>query len=244
MASDPVIYVADAGSFSKGTFHWVSSLNTGVSSSNPTQLASSIAEDMKNQTPVVLGYESPLFMPSEENVEQLGRARLGETDCETGSRPFNAGAGASVLATGLQSLAWVLHRIKQLHPCATATTRWQDFKDGKYQLFVWEAFVSGSEKAHPPSHMGDAALAISAFQQVMTGQDNPTRISNKNVFSLAGAAVIWAGLSSDLHVLSEPCVVLRPIYSKEEARQRLGDYRRRQAAASAEKKAKKRKADR
>jgi hypothetical protein len=49
---------------------------------------------------------------------------------------------------------------------AMTSTLWDDFRSGACQLFVWEAFVSGSEKAYPPSHSGDAALAISAFLQV------------------------------------------------------------------------------
>jgi hypothetical protein len=57
---------------------------------------------------------------------------------------------------------------------AMTSTLWDDFRSGACQLFVWEAFVSGSEKAYPPSHSGDAALAISAFLQVSSNNDNPT----------------------------------------------------------------------
>jgi hypothetical protein len=235
MARELVIYVADAGSAAKGNFHWVSSRDVAVSSPDPVGLARAIADDMKKGVPVALGYESPLFLPVEVEKNRLGCARNGETDPETGSRPFNAGAGASVLATGLQSLAWVLREIKRLERTATATTRWDAFRTGQYQLFVWEAFVSGSEKAYPSSHAGDAALAIAAFQQVMSGDTNPTRMPSASALSLAGAAVVWAGLSPDLSLLSEPCVVLRPLFPQDEARRRFDEYRGRQAKAKAEK---------
>lgn len=236
---DLVIYVADAGSVSKKNFHWVNSRNSAESSLDPRALARAVSDDLKLGTRVALGYESPLFVPAESNPDSLGCARDGECQEATGNRPFTAGAGAAVLATGIQSLAWVLREIKNSVPNATASTRWADFRAGTCQLFVWEAFVSGSEKAYPPSHSGDAALAIAAFQQVRSNEKNPTRVRCPAAFSLAGAAVIWSGLSRDLGLLAEPCVVLRPLFSMQEAQGRLVGYKLRQseaARAKAEKK--------
>src|SRR4051812_21775084 len=108
MAVEFLVYVADAGSVSKGNFHWVSSRNLEQSSLDPQGLAEAIAEDLNAGTRVALGYESPLFIPANSNPALLGCARDGECQEETGNRPFTAGAGAAVFATGIQSLTWVL----------------------------------------------------------------------------------------------------------------------------------------
>jgi len=231
MDDDPAIYVADAGSVSRGNFHWVNSRNIENSSTDPVELASAIADDLIRGSRVSLGYESPLFVPLLEDPYSLGRSRTGECQEETGNRPFTAGAGAAVLATGIQSLAWVLREIKRRAPSTTTSTRWSDFHNSQCRLFVWEAFVSGSEKASPLSHAGDAALAISAFLQVSSDGDNPTRIACPSAFSLAGAAIVASGLSDDVGLLTEPCVVLRPIFSTEESKRRLTEYKQRQANA-------------
>lgn len=236
MPFDPVVYVADAGSVSKGNFHWVCSNDLAVSSQDPAVLAKAIAKDLSNNCPVALGYESPLFVPCEDDQRRLGRARPGEINEATGSRSFNAGAGASVLATGIQSLAWVLNRIRKLHSDASATTNWEEFATGRSKLFVWEAFVTGSEKAFPPSHSGDARLAIEAFHHAMQSMGNASRIKCNMAFSLAGAAILYSGLSKDLALLQTPCVVLRPVFSAEDSASRISGWKQRQIELKAAKK--------
>lgn len=223
---DLTIYVADAGSVSKGNFHWVTSTDLSVSSTDPLALAKAVATGIANNEIVALGYESPLFVPLPGESDQLGKARDGEVEKAIGSKPFNAGAGASVFATGIQSLAWVLKEVKKLSPCAVGSTRWKDFQNKKCSLFLWEAFVTGSEKAYPPSHAGDAALAIKGFRKSLH-LPNPTRIRCERAFSLGAAALIQAGLTDDLNLLNEPCVVVRPIFSDSESKQRLKSYKRR-----------------
>lgn len=236
MASEPVVYVVDAGSVSKGNFHWVSSGSADNSSDDPSRLAESIVSDLQANRRVALGYESPLFVPCDVAAEKLGKARIGECEKATGSRPFNAGAGASILATGIQSLAWVLRRVKALNNDVAATTVWREFEQGDALIFVWEAFVSGSEKAYPPSHAGDARLAIKAFRSGRSGVCPDTRISCVDALSLAGAAIIYAGLSTNFSLLSEPCVVVRPIFLPEEAASRLIEHKKRLAQNRAAKK--------
>lgn len=244
-ADEVIIYVVDAGSHASGKFHWVASSDLQQSSNDPGALASAIVKDLRRGRRVALGYESPLFVPVATDTERLGRARPGECQVETGNRPFTAGAGAAVLATGIQSLAWVLREIQQASPnkIPSTSTRWSDFLAKQCDLFVWEAFVSGSEKAVPPSHAGDAALAIRAFMEVMSRPENPTRIPLSQAFSLAGAAILWAGLSQDVALLSEPCVVLRPLFSQEESAQRVLEYKRRQMEAAREKRTRKQNGD-
>lgn len=214
MAGEMVVFVADAGSASKGNFHWVCSECPDESSDKTDELSNRIVEYLNKGQKVALGYESPLFVPLPPTHEKLGKARDGECTPETGNRPFNAGAGASLFATGIQSLVWVLVRIKSLRPDTKACTSLVQFRSGSAEMLIWEAFVSGSEKAEPPSHVGDARLAVIAFEAAMQSARALSAIRDESVFSLAGAAILRAGLSDDLTLLRQPCLVLRPL-SKE-----------------------------
>jgi len=93
----------------------------------------------------------------------LGQARQGET-VDGRSRPWSAGAGSGALATGLVQMAWVLELA------------------GEADLFVWEAFVSGTGKPVPAGitqHAADAAAAADTFADrwmatLTTGEPKPT----------------------------------------------------------------------
>ena len=211
MRVNPIVYVADAGSVSKGNFHWVSPASNEEDSDKIEELAVSIVSQLEAGRKVALGYESPLFVPLPKTSEKLGKSRDGECTPETGNRPFNAGAGASLFATGIQSLVWVLNRIKCLRPVTTASTSLVHFRSGDADMLVWEAFVSGSEKAKPPCHVGDAKLAMEAFNAAMQSDLYVSAIRDEIVFSLVGAAILRAGLSNDLTLLRQPCLVLRPL---------------------------------
>lgn len=211
MTSETAVFVADAGSASKGNFHWVSSASIDGASDKVDQLVENIVSQLEAGRKVALGYESPLFVPLPSTHEKLGKARDGECTPETGNRPFNAGAGASLFATGIQSLVWVLSRIKYRRPATTACTSLVHFRSGVVEMLVWEAFVSGSEKAKPPSHAGDARLAVRAFNAAMQSDRPVSAIRDDSVFSLAGAAILRAGLSDDMTLLRQPCLVLRPL---------------------------------
>lgn len=218
--SEVIVYVADAGSMSKGNFCWVSSRRPAEASSDVALLADGIAHDLIAGHQVALGFECPLFMPCELEPHMLGRARSGECQPATGNRPFTAGARASSLVIGTQALAWALRQIaaglavSQVGPLVT--TSWDAFrKSPGPSLLVWEGFVSGSEKASPPSHAQDAVLAMEAFRVAVStpsvaGAD-VTRITCDTAFSLAGAAILWTGLSKDSSLLHSPCVVVRPL---------------------------------
>lgn len=211
MTDRPVVYVADAGSVARGNFHWVSSLTLGESSQDPEALAHRIVRSLSRSKTVALGFESPLFMPCPDERERLGKARRGECSMETGNRPFNASAGATVLVTGIQTLAWVLRKVQQAVPDTVGTTRWAEFQSKKADLLVWEAFVSGKEKAQ--DHVGDARLAVEAFLHHWAKGDleSASCVSESHVFSLAGAAILFASLSTDQSLLREPSIVLRPV---------------------------------
>jgi hypothetical protein len=217
MDFEPVIYVADAGSVSRGNYHWVSTSILGGCQTDPRALAQGIVDDLWIGRSVALGYESPLFVPCRQSDAELGQARQGECTKETGNRPWSASAGATVLATGIQSLAWLLRQIKYTRPETRATTNWHSFSRREADLLIWEAFVSGSEKANPPSHEGDARLAMESFNAGARQQDGPTSaISDESVFSLAGAAILFAGLSSNPDLLRQPTLVIRPLSNSQE----------------------------
>lgn len=219
MKENLAVYVTDAGSVSKGNFHWVSSNRPEGESNDITALVAALCEDIRNAKRVALGFECPLFVPCPGDHTLLGVARPGETDPAFSSRPFNAGAGASVALTGLQAHCWVLREVRSGFPAVRATTRWAEFLAGTCQLFLWEAFVSGSEKGE--RHHEDAVLALRAFEMSLDRMATASRIGGESPVSLAGAAILWAGLSSDLTLLHSPCVVLRPIFTEEEAARRL-----------------------
>jgi hypothetical protein len=214
MANAPpiiVVYAVDPGSISANRFAWATSKDPNLSSTSLEQLASQIVADLLERRKVAIGFECPLFIPSPTATENLGRARTGDCSRETGNKPFTAAAGACAAMIGMCLLTWLLRELKQRSPDAKATTRWKEFADGAANVFLWEAFVSGSEKAKPPSHHGDAMLAIRAFQRSVERMDSATRVTCECPFSLAGAAILWAELSSDLTLLHGPTIVLRPL---------------------------------
>lgn len=73
----------------------------------------------------------------------------------------------------------------------------------------FEAFVTGVAKGSDHAH--DALIAAEAAKSLF-GQTRPYRsaIDETEVFSLLGAALLRTGWSSDLSVLSTPCLVVRP----------------------------------
>lgn len=204
-------YVIDAGSIPRKKFAWVSSGDRSKRSRDIEELAADICQDIAAGRKVSIGIECALFIPCTEDPNKLGKARAGDCTPEVGSKPFSASPGACATMTGLPALAWVLRRIKQEHPDVTVTTRWDDFRAGQAHIFLWEAFVSGKEKAASGDHHDDALLALDAFEKDAQDERLETRVTAENPFSLAAAAILWAGLSEDVSLLHEPCVVLRPL---------------------------------
>lgn len=159
-----------------------------------------------------MGLECVLFVPCTLDFNRLGKARLGDCTPETGQKAFSASAAACATMTGLPALGWLLREIQSRASGARGTTRWEDFRLGRASVLLWEAFVSGKEKAKPPSHHGDALLALQAFEHAARSGGVPaSRVSCEGPMSLAAAAILWAGLSDDLTLLHHPALVLRPL---------------------------------
>jgi len=158
--------------------------------------------------PLALGFEAPLFVPMRHIASELTKARIGE--CENGvNRPFSAGAGASVLVTGLVVIPYVLTKIREGAPCVEATLDWQT-RLSQNSLLLFEAFVSNQRAKGPERHIEDANLAIAAFQQRVLDLANfENTVDAPTRFNLLGAMLLRTGWTQDLAMLERSCLVVK-----------------------------------
>jgi len=169
----------------------------------PSTLACRVAELLKAGTPVALGFECPLFVPLVEDEQRLTCARPGE-----GSRAWSAAAGCSVLTTGLVEVAWVLREIlRHLGSPTQVFLDWKSFEQAGSGLLIWEAFVSGVDKG--ADHAENAKVAVDAFKAALPNPETTVTCTSE-VYSLVGTALLRTGWSSDLTLLSQPCLVIGP----------------------------------
>lgn len=196
------VVCADIGSVANGNFGWWSS--AGANGQKPSLLASHVAALLKQASPVALGFECPLFVPLVEDEACLTKSRPGE-----GSRAWSAGAGSGALATGLVQVVWVLQAIRaQLEQPASAFLSWSSFISSRSGLFLWEAFVSGSQKQS--SHLADAEVGAQAFIRALPDPLSANGVVCESpVHSLVGGALLRSGWSSNLRLLAEPCLVVK-----------------------------------
>ena len=199
---NPIVICADIGSVKKGNFAWCD--DRDVQGNTPSSLARHVADSLNGGHAVALGFECPLFVPLVEQEDSLTSARPGE-----GCRAWSAGAGCGALATGLVQVAWVLRQTHAwLQRSVTAHLKWEAF-EAVGGLFLWEAFVSGVRKGD--DHVADARLAVKAFDGALPHPQAANAICcTSEVYSLIGAALLRTGWSSDLELLKQPCLVVRP----------------------------------
>jgi hypothetical protein len=204
------VYCADVGSIKQGNFGWArAELPVARSveeerggATEIAELVGAVADDLASGLPVALGFECPLFVPVPEDPRRLGAARQGD-----GTRSFSAGAGPSVLVTGLVQAAWVLRELRDRRPNDDVLLDWDVFEAAGRGLFVWEAFVTAEAKA--PTHVDDATVAVECFIAALPDPRSANAVTADRPLSLAGAAVLWAGWTNDLALLHSPCLVLR-----------------------------------
>lgn len=205
---DVVIYCADIGSIKSGNFGWArgvpSSRSVGIrEGTDIAALTDSVAEDLNERCGVALGFECPLFVPFPDDPIDLTSARRGE-----GSRPWSAAAGAASLATGLTESAWILREIRRrIRRNVKPFVDWSAFCEAGRGLFLWEAMVTGSAKGD--THTADAENAVRSFAARMSDLAGANAISETNVHSLIGAALLRTGWSTELSLLQAPCLVIR-----------------------------------
>lgn len=166
-------------------------------------LVQTIVQSFNSNPRVALGFESPLFVPVSEKHTDLGKSRDGESN-----RPWSAGGGAAVLATGIAQAAWILRELhREMKGDLQPYLDWTEFAGAGSGLFLWEAFVTGNAKSD--SHTGDALLAAKEFQR-RSNKSMRSDVTARNPMSLIGAALLWSGLSKDLDFLQAPAVVIKP----------------------------------
>lgn len=199
------VVCADLGSVKGGNFGWYAGLSDGTErkGSDIRELANCVAELINAGKRVALGFEAPMYVPLRDDVLTLTSKRKGETNPN-----WIGGPGASVLATGLAQVPWVLAALKKsVRGSPTASLEWEKFDSGAAELFLWEAFVSGTAKGG--SHIDDAEIAVRAFIDALPDLGHETEFSEPEVLSLPGASLLRTGWTADVSVLSERCVVVK-----------------------------------
>lgn len=205
---EPRVVAIDVGSV-RNNFAWAAldlpgRRQVGEGGSHPEGAALAVLEALEAGVPVAVGFEAPLMVPVSpvgpvDAWRTLGQARQGET-VDGRSRPWSAGAGSGALATGLVQMAWVLERVSSGFPGLQCTTRPEPWLAGDVELFVWEAFVSGTGKPVPAGitqHAADAAAATDTFADRLENRtlgQSDVVCAPSSSFNLAAAAATYANL--------------------------------------------------
>ena len=159
--------------------------------------------------PLALGFEAPMFVPVRENVEELTKAREGEIRKNFKNRPFSAGAGASVLVTGMVVALYILRKLRKSFPDVEPTLNWCDKPTKTKRLLLFEAFVSEQQPSkNSDPHIQDARTAVEAFQGIVTGKYKTKQAKSDTEFlSLLGAILLQADWSKDPGIIRTPCLI-------------------------------------
>lgn len=154
--------------------------------------------------PLAIGFEAPLFIPTPAEALKILSARKGE-----GSRPWSAGAGAAVTTAALAVVTYTLAGLRRGLSQAAASTDVNALPTRPGDSLFFEAFVTAAAKGD--DHIDDAFIAACEIQTLLAG-DQPYRsaIDADETFSLLGASLLRTGWSTDLAVLSAPCLVVKP----------------------------------
>jgi hypothetical protein len=210
----------DVGSVALGRFAWAAldapALSVAGQGADPESAVQALIPGLASGGRAALVLEAPMSVPvpasdRADGWEALGRARAGE-----GNRPWSAGAGAGVLATGLAQAAWMLARLVDTVPGTTVTTRparWATPHGPK--LLLAEALVSGAGKPVPTAsgpHAADAEAAARALAERLPEPSllaSDVRCAPHRPFNLLAAAAMWAGLNILHDELHADVLVLR-----------------------------------
>jgi hypothetical protein len=162
---------------------------------------------------VALGFECPLYFPIRSSADAPMKGRQGE-----GSPPWCAGPGPQALVAGLRQVNAVLRALQSECPDLSGSTRWEEFAEGKVQLLIWEAYVTSKQGGplelplwgdNPPSqHEKDAVAGAVAFRDRM-GNGVRSDLPHEASVSIAGFQLLATGLSSDISLLRDCCLVVR-----------------------------------
>ena len=199
-----IIYCADIGSIKNNNFGWCRGYNSKFDEGTDIiEFSSRISKDLSEGKMVALGFECPLFVPISKNPLFLTAARQGE-----GDRAWSAGAGCGALSTGLTESVFILNEIKK-HSTqkVTPTFNWNYFINDNANLFIWEAFIT--KEAKVTSHSGDAKVTVMSFEKSLPNIEEANSILVDNSYNLVAAAILRVGLSENINLLCETCIVIK-----------------------------------
>jgi hypothetical protein len=208
------VVAVDVGSVGPPSrFAWVAldveGSEPAVGGVDPGSAVDAVVAGLAGGGQVAVLLESPMAIPVPDRWQGLGKARAGE-----GNRPWSAGAGAGVLATGVAQAAWIFRALAERVPTCTVTTRPGPWQAGQARLLLAEAFVSGAGKPVPVDvspHAADAAAAAREFiDRLCTGSlASDVACGPHSAVNLLAATAIWAGLPIAEHELREDVLVLK-----------------------------------
>ncbi len=192
----------DIGSPVKGNMGWaVMGDGTDVGGTDAHDLIGALA-DAARKGPMVLGFEAPMYVPAKREMAAILKARPGE-----GSRAWSVAAGATTTAIGLAVVPWVLDKLAEAVPEATAWQDWTRIPTRPGEVLVFEAFVSGGPS---DGHIADARAAARAAKLVIEGtKPVASALAPEHCISVLGAAILHARLSTDIEELRRNCLVVR-----------------------------------
>jgi hypothetical protein len=204
---DIVIWCADIGSIKKKNFGWcrgeLGKINSFSIGTSIEDFAIGIAKDLSSGYKVAIGFECPLFLPIPDDPLFLTSARKGE-----GDRAWSAGAGCGALTTGLTETTWIVSKVKEVAEIEIKVTlAWDGFMNENFNLFIWEAFVSKSSKS--TTHTGDAKVAVKTFINEYPNIVQANAVIAENPYNLVAAALLRAGITDNVGMLSQSCVVIK-----------------------------------
>jgi hypothetical protein len=203
--SDIEIFCADIGSVTRNNFGWFGRLTDGVTieGTDIAELGTAVARRINLGRYVALGFEAPMFVPLRADPLEITRCRVGET-----TPNWIGGPGGSVLATALAQVPWILGDLKsKISVAAKGTMDWEEFASERANLFLWEAFVSGSAKGS--DHIRDAEAGVKAFVAALPNPLAANAINEPAVTSILGAALLRTGWSEEVRILHQSCLVIR-----------------------------------
>ena len=172
----------------------------------PRSFVALVCADLRTER-VALGFEYPLFVPIRFKWIDLLRIRQGE-----GDRRFSAAHGRLDCTAGWAHVAWVLRRIADLmEEEIPGFVDWAAFSRASRGLFVWEAFVTdlAEDRGERGVHTRNALVAVRTFLAALPDPRRNSEAGEQAVYSIAGAALLRAGMAFDPRILSAPTLVIK-----------------------------------
>ena len=172
--------------------------------------ADRITSDLSAGYKVALGFEHPLYIDVAQNPdERVGFPEEESQVAEGSGFPRHLDfLPRSGFAPGLSETAWVLEKVRTgTGGDVTPTFRWRSLIDSEGNLFIWEAVVA--RERNNKQHGTNAELAARSFLRLYPRLPIPEIAEDSSPFSLACAALMWAGYRINREALHSPCVVVR-----------------------------------